>query len=172
MDIINSIISGVIAGVIASAAFIFYLSRNKPALKLSKFIARRTKNGQKEFIFKIANTLPRSCINVKVNAAIVKATNVEGGVNNCHENLNLVNSYLFRLSRYDKQDLQGYYAWRFVTTADLDDIWNSEEDTIEFQVMATDSYTGFSKVFSQIFRLKRNSIKDGAHKFGLEMDVT
>ena len=69
---------------------------------------------------------------------------------------------VFEIAKYDLEDSEADYAWRFVTEEDLDTLWDSDNDTIRFAVIATDSLTGFSRAFEHKFRLARNSIKDGS----------
>lgn len=171
MDWIFAIITGVISGVIASGVFVYVLSLYRPNIKISHLISKRTENDVAYFTFKIANLSKRPCINLHVDAAIARMTNIDGGQLLVTQELDLAQKHLFELPGYKKKDTEGFYAWRFVSNSDLDELWKTDDDIIRFRVLATDSFTGISRAFIQTYRLRRKTLKEGAHQFGLDMDV-
>ncbi len=172
MEILENLFWSVLSGLVASGVFIFVLSTFRPSIKISPHIARETDDQGKFYAFKIINTSTRPCINVKVDATLAKLTHVEGGHTLWTTHLPLKQSEVFEMAQHQENDVNADYAWRFVTDVDLDDLWVSDSDLVRFRVLATDSFTGFSRSFFQEFRLARNSIKDGSHHFGLDLRVS
>jgi len=172
MEIVGNILLSILSGLVASGVFLLVLSKLRPSIEISPFIAREKDDDGKFFTFKIVNKSRRSCIGVKVDASLAKQTNVQGGHTFWTKQLPLKQTEVFEISRNDKKDSNADYAWRFVTDEDLDKIWGSDNDLVRFRVLATDSLTGFSRAFVHQFRLARNSIKDGSHHFGNDLNVS
>lgn len=172
MDIIGDILLSILSGLVASGVFLLVLSKFRPEIEISPYIARETDDDGKYYVFKIVNRSPRSCIGVKVDASLAKQTNVEGGHTFWTKHLALKQKEVFEISKNDLEDKNADYAWRFVTDDDLDTLWASDNDMVRFRVLATDSLTGFSRAFVHQFRLARNSIKTGSHHFGNDLDVS
>ncbi len=74
---------------------------------------------------------------------------------------------VFILKKYDLKDKNANYTRQFVCHEDIDELWKDDRHKfICFRLLATDSLTGFSKVFEREYRLKRNSIKEGTYESG------
>ena len=172
VEITGSILLSILSGLVASGVFLLVLSKFRPNIEISPFIAREKDAKGKFFAFKIINKSPRSCISVKVDASLAKRKNVEEGHMNWTTHLLLKQAEVFEIAKYDPKDPEADYAWRFVTEEDLDTLWHSAADTIRFAVIATDSLTGFSRAFERKYRVAHISIKDGSHQFGSKLDVT
>ena len=172
MDALTSIIIGVLSSLIASFLFLFFLLRKIPSIKISKYIAKETYNGEIRYVFKLVNTGKRDIVDLQADLELATIVNVSGGIIYKGKNIKLIKTQCFSLSRYDKNDKEGNYAIRFVTKENLEEYWNNERDYMIFRVKATDSFSGFSKSFTVEYRNKRVSIKPGSHGWGLNLDVS
>ena len=103
---------------------------------------------------------------------MAKLVNVEGGHTFWTKHLPIKQQEVFEIARFEPNDPNADYAWRFVTDEDLDALWISDNDMIRFRVIATDSLTGFSRAFLQPYRLARTSIRSGSHHFGNDLNVS
>ncbi len=172
MAIIGTILLSILSGLVAAGIFLLVLSKYRPLIEISPYIAREHEDEKKYFVFKIINKSKRPCINVRVDASLAKQSHVEGGHIFWMKHLSLRSDEVFEISRYNLDDPDADYAWRFATKEDLDDLWCTDSDMVRFHVIATDSLTGFSRGFVREFRLARNSIKDGSHHFGEDLNVS
>lgn len=172
MNIVYHIALSILSGVAASVVFLFILSRFRPRIEISPWIARENDSKGKFFAFKIVNTAARACHNVRVEATLARLRNVEGGQVFWTAPLPLKKAHVFEIPRFNRKDTNADYAWRFVTDENLDELWTSDDALIRFRVLATDSVTNFSRAFSKEFRLPRNSVKGGSHHFGRDLRVS
>jgi len=172
MELAWDIALSVLSGLIASAVFLLVLFNLRPRLEISPWIAREQDKDGKFFSFKAINRSSRPCHNVRVEATLAQPRLVEKGHVYWTRPLPINKADVFEMQRLDRNDRDANYAWRFVTEVDLDDVWTSDDSLVRFRVIATDSLTNFSRSFTREFRLPRNSIKDGSHHFGEDMEVS
>jgi len=72
----------------------------------------------------------------------------------------------------DKKDSEHRYAVRLTVLTDLDEAWKNEEVVhVRFEVYATDSLTGFGKVFEQKYYGKEATLKKGTFHRGDSFDI-
>ena len=171
MELLGAIAIGLTSSLSASFVLLIYLRSLRPKILISPLIAKDEFEQESRYVFKIVNVGNRDLINIKIDVELAQLVNVDGGQIYKSKDIPLVKNYMFQLAKFDKNDSQADYAARFVTKQDLDALWQSEHDYVVVKVIATDSFSGFSASFSHDFRIKRTSIKDGSHKWGLELDV-
>ncbi len=172
MHIITDIALSILSGLVASAVFLFILFRLRPKIEISPWIARQKDQDEIDFAFKAINRSSRPCHNVCVEATLAQPKYVNGGITYWTTTIEIKKPKVFQMERFDETDTNAHYAWRFVTGEDLDALWDTEDSIIRFRVLATDSVTNFSRVFTREFHLARDSIKDGTHNFGADLGVS
>jgi len=145
--------------------------RLKPRIEISPYIAIEQDNEGNFYTFKIANKSKRPIINLKADLSLAKSTNVTDGPIYEMWPISLRRDQVFEISGYSSKDRDADYALRFVTKTDLNKLWENDADIIRFRVMATDSLSGFSKCFLKEFRMKRNCLKEGTHRWGTNLDI-
>jgi len=172
MTYLLSILTGVASSIVASIVFLFFISRFRPKIEISPYIAKHEDANGTSYVFKMINKTKRPIINVRCHASLVTHKVVPGGVALYNNSLNLISSERYMLDKYDKKDNDAKYAWRIATKDEIEDNWNEDQSSyIVLKVIATDSFTGFSKYFSQTFYIKRDSLKFGSHCYGDNLAV-
>ncbi|NOX37708.1 MAG: hypothetical protein GXO78_09245 [Calditrichaeota bacterium] len=163
-----AILIGIFSSLIASFTFIFFLARLRPRIEISSKIAKRIgENQNPEYRIKIINRTPRSIINIKAQLHLMAPVSTPGGIIMTSKEIKLKRDEIMEISRFNKKDPLAGYAFRFVTFENIDEIW--QDDThffLRFRIHATDSFSGFSRVFVKDYHKKRSSIKEGEFEFG------
>ena len=77
--ILFGVVLSILSGLVASGVFLLVLSKFRPKIVISPFIAREEDEKGKFFAFKIINKSRRSCISVKVDASLSRQKIVEDG---------------------------------------------------------------------------------------------
>ena len=86
--------------------------------------------------------------------------------------LNLIRSELLELPAYDKNDKEFLYAYRLRTQEDLEALWTDDQRSfLRIRLFATDSLSGFSKVFVKMYYTKRNTFVEGDFTRGDTFDI-
>ena len=99
MEILGHVLLSILSGLVASLVFLLVLSKLRPSIEISEFIAREKDEAGKFFTFKIVNKSSRSCIGVKVDASLARQTNVQGGHTFWTTNLPLKQNEVFEISK-------------------------------------------------------------------------
>lgn len=90
-----------------------------------------------------------------------------GGQNYKIDKVTLKRDHIMLLPRCSKNnDHDGSYALIMTTRDNLEEIWSSESQLVEFHVHATHSFSRVSKSYSKKFYTKSSSIKEGMFTFG------
>ncbi|MDX3913755.1 MAG: hypothetical protein QHC79_09465 [Pseudosphingobacterium sp.] len=162
----------IITGVISSAVFLFILSRLKPKVIISNEVAERVGSGSSTFIFKILN---KSCFFKVYDVSIrVYSTKIIPSINGDdieRIEISVRKDYQRVIDRFNprhywqnsilgKKRLRSHtnYAAQFSTTVNLNDII-AQGRTVEMEVYAKHSLTGFSKIFSVEYKHANNIVK-------------
>ena len=172
-SLVGSVIIGVISSLTASAAFLFVLFRFRPNIEISPYIAVGTAlDGNPHYRLKIINRAPRKIVNVRVRLLVCNRASVPGGFITNNQAVRLKTSEVFHIGKYSKKDKSAEYAYRFVCYEDLESLWvEGRGNHMKFRIIATDSLTGFSKVFYRRFHIKRTTLIPGSHEFGDSLEV-
>ena len=121
---------------------------------------------------KIINRSPRPAINIRVQFLLRIKKNVPDGMLINNKFLNLKTDEMFEISEFNLGDKTAGYAKRFVCIDNIEEIWNDDNGAyLTFRLIATDSISGFQKVFKRSYYTKRTDIKEGSHRFGNSLDV-
>lgn len=173
MYLVQSVLIGVLSSLAASALFLVVLFRLRPEIEISPYIAvGLSKTGKKTYRFKFVNRAKRNAINVRARVIYTTPKNVPDGTVLNNRNIGLTRDLIFELPKFDTGDKEANYAYRLMTSEDLEDIWSNEDSAyVRFQLIATDALTGFSRVFHKSFHTKRSCLRPGSHRFGESLEV-
>lgn len=172
-NVVLSVAIGVVSSLTASAAFLFVLFRFRPNIEISPYISvGKDSDGNTQYRIKIVNRTPRKIINVRVKLILGTKVNIPGGIITNNKQLMLRTPDLFHVGKYSKKDKGANYAYRFITDEDIESLWQEGQGNhIKFLIIATDSLTGFSKVFFRRFHVKRTTLVTGSHIHGDSLEV-
>jgi hypothetical protein len=167
------IVVAIFSSFVASSFFLFFLRNLRPSIDISKVIAVEEKQDCTVYQVKIINRSPRNVVDLRAELLLVKSVNVPGGSVLRTEVIPLKKDKAFILSAFNANDKDAQYALRFTTTEDMEKLW-SDEDTqhVVFRIYCHDETSGFGKVFSQEYRIKRNALKSGQFHFGNDLAVS
>lgn len=168
-----SIVIGILSSLIASIVFLFFISRLRPKIIISKTIAKgQSSEGKTIYRIKIINKTRRSIINIKAQLHLMTPSVVPGGIILKSKEILLKRSDPMEISRFDHKDIEGRYAFHFVTYEDLEALWLDDVHSyLRFRIFAMDSLSGFGKVFTQDYHTKRNSLICGDFEFGYSLKI-
>lgn len=173
---IESIVVGVFGSLVASFTFLFFLTRLKPNLKISKSIAvrRDSENNPVSFAIKVMNDGSRNAIELRAELFSIRLKNIPGEhpLRVTHK-IALKRSEKFIINKYSKDNTETEYAFRFTTSENLDALWKDEDiEFLMFVIYARDELSNFGKVFKQEFKTKRNTFKDGEFHSGKSFEIS
>jgi hypothetical protein len=170
MSFIIPLVTGVLSGFIASLIFIIFFSRIRPNIKISDKICYSfgpilfpdELEGKPIYEIKAINRSRRAAINLRAELQIVAQRFTKGGPVQYWKDIALVRPNPMHIEKYNKKDTEGLYAFRFRTFENLDPLW-SDDDTafLRFRLVATDSLSGFSKVFVRNYYTKKDYLVEG-----------
>jgi hypothetical protein len=173
MNVIISQIIGFFIGICASAAFVLLMYSQRPKLKLSRQIARTSIGGQTVYAFKIINAGRRDALSVDAELFLIQPHTVEGGTGYNIIELPLVRPKLFLLRPLAKVGTKFGAVFEFITIADLEEEWTKFTDSyLLFRVIAQDSLSLFSQVFSSEFDDPEKDIVVGRFAKGASMKIS
>ncbi len=168
-----AVIIGILSSLAASLMFLLFLTRIRPKIIISDQISKGIgSRGERVYRIKIINKTHRPIINVKAQLHLMTPTVTPGGIIMKSKEIPLKRSEIMQISKFDVKDKTAGYAFRFLTYENIEDLW--QEDTrsfLRFRIYATDSLSGFSRVFSKDYHTKRNSIKEGDFVFGSSLEI-
>ena len=165
------ILLGVASSVVASTIFLIFLRNMRPNLVIAREIAFMENGNESKYIFKVINKGRRNIVDIRGELLLVKTNNVHGGA--ILDTKALKEYEAFIISKYDKHDDDAKYARRFKFSNDLNAIW--EDDKVQFlifRIYCHDETSGFGKVFTQEYRVKRSSIIQGEFNFGDSLKIS
>jgi len=173
MDAFLSVVIGAISSLAASGLFLFCLFKLRPNIMISPYIAiSKSSEGSNEYRFKIINKTSRPIINLRVRIFVSNRKNVPDGVMVHNKRIPLAIEDVFQMPRYDLNDKNADYARRFICKEDINSLWEDKNGcTLKIIVMATDSLSGFSKVFIKEYHTKKNTLVEGSHRFGDSLEI-
>jgi len=168
-----SVIIGILSSVIASIIFLTFLTRVRPKIEISNQIAKGKSLTTGDIIYriKVINKTRHSIINIKAQLHLVTPIVVPGGILLKTKEIPLKRSEVMCLEKFDPKDEQAKYAFRFVTYEDIEKSWSDDKRSfLRFRIVATDSISGFSKVFTKDYHTK-SLIKEGEFEYGASMEI-
>jgi hypothetical protein len=166
-DAVGAGVIGIIGSLIASFVFLTFLTRLRPNLKISPVIARGSRlDRDKVFRIKVINRSKRDVIGVRAEMHLMETAGITGGPIHHSTPISLLRSELLHIAAFKRNDEDAQYAFRFVTEDDLDALWSKSSQYVRISIYATDSLSGFGRVFSRNFHNKKSEIEDGDFRFG------
>lgn len=171
-DIGIALLAGVVSGCISSILVILCMSKIKPKLKISKYIARSVYEGKTFYDFKLVNySSHRGVINIKSELVSIQKNESGKGPAQFVKKIEMHNGDIFNLDKLNEQDNNAGYAGRVSTKNNLDETLATGGIQLRLSVTATDAFSGVTEVFEQYFP-DSSSIKSGLHDLGKSMDVS
>ena len=163
---------GVVSSVIASTVFLLGVAR-RPKLDISYKIAKSTDaEGNRYYAAKIVNRTRSPLTDVRLRMSLLSPMPIEGGVVYDVKDLMLRTPDLLEIGAFDPRDLDASYAVRIALADDLDELWSQHYlQRVRFQVHATDSFTGYRKLFTQQYFVKELSLREGEFESGESLQV-
>ena len=172
VDHLLAIIIGVLASFVASFMFLLFLKRVKLKMVISDQIGKgKDSAGKQRYMIKVINKTPRSIIDIEASLSLVKPLRVPYGTVREFKNIQLKISRLMELSEFNLKDEWASYEHRFATYENIEDLWKEDDEFLHFRIHATDSYSGFSRVFTKDYHTKRKCIKEGHFEFGNSLEI-
>ena len=170
--IIIGLTSGFFSSLCASAVFVLLMYRQRPKLKLSTKIAKTTIEDKTFYAFKVINTGRRDAISIVAELLLIQPTVVEGGVGYNIIEIPLVRNKLFHIQPLKRVGNKFGAIFEFITTEDLEAEWNRFQDSyLLFRVIAQDSLTLFTHVFSSEFESPGKAIRVGRFARGAKLNI-
>jgi hypothetical protein len=177
-DLWTNVLIGVLSSLVASVVFLLGISRITPKIAISPHLCEQTDgDGQVSHYIKLVNRSRRPVANIKLLMTFATSKNVPGGTDtggpiHVHERIELRTYEILGIPGLDKKDLEHRNAVRLRILTNLDEAWKNENVVhIRFQVYATDSFTGFGKVFEQKYYGKQATLKRGTFQRGDSFEV-
>lgn len=169
------ILIGVLSSLVASIMFLLFNSRIRPKVEISRVIAKRPVSGASKppvYAVKVVNKGRRPVIAVRAELHLVTPTQIPAGYVLITQEIKLKRSDLLEIPGFNRKDTEARHAFRFLTYEDLDALWSNDAQTyIRFRMYATDSLSGFGRVFTQDYHTKRRTLKPGDFHFGDSFEV-
>lgn len=123
MEVVTTLLLGALASLTASFMVLFVLSRLKPQLKISPVIGKGSNSrGVSCYRIKVINLGRRPIFDMRARLHLVTPANVRGGPIDRTQYIELRQSEIFMLHRFDRNDQEAKYAFRFLTYAPLEDL--------------------------------------------------
>jgi hypothetical protein len=171
---ISSILTGVFSSIAASYIFLYlYLKRKIPQVEISKYICREVDaNGNTTYWFKYINKTDVPIYDVKADAYFLTPFGADGGQNIKIDDIVIKHSTYTHIPPETKTDKNALHCVQVRCTDDLDAKWNNQASFIRFEVIAKHEISGFSKVFVKDYHNRASSIKNGAFKFGNNLEIS
>ena len=173
IQILQLVVVPISIGLLTSLLFLIIISRFRPNIQISTNIAKvasKKYSGKMAYVVKIVNKSRRAAVDVKARLAMVQEKIVPDGSIMRTTDFELEKDSQFEIPGFDKKEPEAS-AFRFVTYDDVETKWNDDKASLMFVVYAKDSLTGFGKVFTQKYYLKRMTLKEGSFKAGVSMEI-
>jgi len=170
MDVVGTIALALLTSFVASALFLLSLTRIRPKFAISPQIARSVRGEELSYAIKVINRTRFDLIDVR---ARLENLVIIAGVNNPltrRRHIPLRFSEILVLSKYDRDDRQADYAFRFTTASELSVRTLGKNTIIRFSIIAKHSLSGFSSASEQRYGL--TDIVDGTFATGDSLSIT
>lgn len=167
--LLDKILLAIFIGIISSVIFYCFLFLLKPKVKISHHIAKGLSTFDNSVIYKIKilNYTKVPIIEIKAQLHVFKNYQTKTGEIWKSHAIKLKREDPLVIAKYDKNDKDAKYAYRFLTYEDLDNLWSDDtNEYLKFRLICKHSVSGFTGYFEQEFRLKRESIKNGEFSKG------
>lgn len=176
MNLLVVVLIGILSSLVASLVFLCFLTRIRPKIEISKQIAKEYADGdvcgQGPYKIKIINKTRRRIIDVEAQLHLMEIRVLPGGIIRRGVPIPLVRSKIMEIEKFDPRDESADYAFRFIIDADVEEIWKDDSHSfLRFRISATDSFSGFKRVFIMDYHKKRDCIKQGDFKFGNSLEI-
>lgn len=172
-DYLLAIIIGVLSSFVASLVFLYFLNMLRPKIIISEQIAKSHNiNGHVEYQIKTINKTRRTIMNVQAQLFLTTPTEIRGGILEKNDEIQLRTKKLHEMAKFNGKDKTAKYVFRFICEKNFEDDWNKNKNSfLRFKILATDSLSGCTSVFSKDYQTIEKSIKEGEFEFGNSLKV-
>jgi hypothetical protein len=162
------IVTGLFTSLISAMLFLYILNLLRPKIEISSEISKSVSLTNKlKYTIKVINKTKFDVYDIKAQLHIIRKCQTPSGEIEKSELIELRRSDPFILGKFNRKDINADYAFRFVTYADLDSIWNDDDkDILKFRIICKHQISGVLKCFQHEYRIKRSVIKNGKFKAG------
>ena len=172
--LLEKVVFAIFIGVVSSAVFFMVLSRFKPKIDISPKIAKgiSTLNGKTIYRIKVINKTRMPIIDIMAQLHIFKTYQSDGGEIWKSKSIELKRSDPIAIDKFDQNDADAKYAYRFLTYENIDSIW--EDDAAQFlvfRIICKNSLSGFGGFFSKEYRIKKQRIINGDFAKGNSFEI-
>ena len=164
-----ALVASVCASLTASVIFLVLLTRVRPRVEISAKVARSVRNGQLSHGVKIINRSRADLVDIRVRLDRIEITPDVNGYLKVRTPIPLRFDEILVLPRFKRKDKEHEYAYRFTTTEDVAGRMDEAISILRFQLVAKHSVSGFSRAFSQNFRV--SDIVDGNFAVGNTFEI-
>ena len=164
---------GIWAGFISSVLFLVFIYILRPRIKISPQISKSTKAGKTVYQIKIVNKSFFKVIDIHFELTLMHPMGEPKGRGLKMKRIQLKADKLWYISARDtfiRKSEYAPFAVRVIILEDLEQVWNQEEDFLDFKIIAKHGFSGFNKVIRE--RFNHNScIIDGEFENGTSMVI-
>jgi len=171
--ILDKIVLSLLVGIVTSILFLLILSRYRPIIEISQNIAKRYEKDIDKNVYsiKVINKTKYPIVDVRVELILKTPVQTANGEVWRVRKIPLRIDSLLSLQKFNKNDDNARFAYRFATESDVDIIWKDEHQKITFRIFAKHSLSGFGGFFEIDYGLKRVSIIEGIFSKGNNFDI-
>lgn len=168
------IVIGVLSSIASSFIYLLAVSTIRPKGMVSQHIAYSiNSDGRQAYVIKFINKTRRPIINIQATLHVMRSVSVPNGiiVTTLGE-VPFTRSNPILIAGFKRRDKNAEYAFRFRTFEDLATLWGSEQGTfVRFRVVASDSLSGFYRIFQHDYHDKGACIVEGQFEFGQSLKI-
>lgn len=175
-DILNFFLSNVflaaLVGFFSSLFCYLFLFRFKPKVVISNQIAKgKDLYGERTYFrIKVVNLTRHPVIDINAQLHIVKSYFVDGKEIYNTRQVKLVRNNPLVIGKFSKTDERADYAYRFVTEADILQLFeNPEVKALKFRMLCKNGFSNFGGFFEKDFT--RDSVKEGDFEKGYSFEI-
>ncbi|MGK7900923.1 MAG: hypothetical protein AB4352_05815 [Hormoscilla sp.] len=150
--LLGSVVTGVISGLITSTMIFKILSMIKPKVEISEDISKDKDkdDGRTLYRIKVINRTKADIVNIRAQLHLLKKDQVKGGEILRNKRLQLKQSDLLFIEKFDVRDKNASYAYRFITYENLEEEWDAARQFVRFRIICTHPFTGVLQFFPKI----------------------
>lgn len=171
MEYVLALIIGLSTGFVESLLFLIFLTKIKPKIAISSQIAKgKSTTGKTVYRIKVINKTNRDIVGIKARLHLFTPVKIRGGTIYKSKEILLKRKELLILEKFDEENKQAGYAYRFLTYENIESLWKNES-FLRFRIYAINSFSGFGKVFTKDY-LTKMEIKNGDFVYGDSLKIT
>jgi len=172
-------------GIITSILFLLILKALRPKIQISPKIAYEditdeNGNPKRNYTLKFYNKDRFfKCENVRIQLIVCRTFTAPGGKNLEVKQVKIKGSEVWSMEPFwntkkkkkKGNDQNAMFAKLVLVDEDLDALWKEDHVFLTLKVSAKNSFSGFSKIFSEDYNHKASTVQKGVFRFGSSFDI-